>query len=129
MGVPTNTGPLATAAWLLARNLYPTERNWYVEISLHADGARFDVEIFAEEWGIAFHRGDEVSWIRVTDIPFVHGRDDFELLQETRSLRDIGRVVRLLENRFGIAFDRDGATIRTNVPDGDAEIREWVATL
>lgn len=125
----TNTGPLATAAWLVARNIYPTERTWYVEISLYAEGVRFDIEIFAEEWGFAFHRDDQLSWIRVTDIPFVHGRDDFDLLGETSSLRDIGRVVQLLENRFHVAFDREGATIRTSLSDSEAEIREWIATL
>ena len=129
VAIQTNTGPLATAAWLLTRGLMPTERNWYVEVELFAGAAKFDIEIFAEEWGIAFHHDDRVSWIRVTDIPFVHGRDEHELLRETTSLRDVGNVIRLIENRYGLTFDREAAVIRTNITSAEPEIREWVASL
>ena len=127
--VGTNTGPLATAAWLLARGLTPTERNWSAEITLHAGDARFAIEIFAEEWGFVFRHDDRQSWIRVTDIPFVHGHDDFELLPAVTTLRDIANVVREVENRHQLTFDRERAFIRTNVPNAEAAIAAWVAAL
>jgi hypothetical protein len=124
-----NTGPLATAAWLVARGLFPKERNWFVEVVLTAPGARFEIEIYDTEWGFAFRHDDRVSWIRVTDIPFIHGRDEFALLDETHGLRSIGDVLRVVEQRYDLAFLREHATIRTNVENGEPAIREWLAKL
>jgi hypothetical protein len=125
----TNTGPLATAAWCLARNLYPTDR-WMVECSLDAKGgSRFDIEIYGEEWGFAFHHDHRLSWIRVTDIPFVHGRDEFDLLREVTGLVDIGKILRLVENRYQLTFSREDATVNTNIDDAEATIREWLEAL
>jgi hypothetical protein len=128
-GVSPNTGPLATAAWCLARGLFPNARDWYVEIVLFAGASRFEIEIYAAEWGFAFHHDERVSWIRVTDIPFVHGRDDFELLRQTSGLRAMGDVVRSVEHRFDLAFDREGAEIRTNIEHSEPAIRAWVNSL
>ena len=128
--VVTNTGPLATAAWCLARGLYPTERNWFVEVSLRAiAGSCFDIEIYAEEWGFQFRHDTRVSWIRVTDIPFVHGRDEFDLLREVSGLKDITRVLRAIETRYRVTFPREDATVRTNIDDAESTIREWIESL
>jgi hypothetical protein len=125
----TNTGPLATAAWCLARNLFPPDR-WRVECSLQADdGSRFEIEIYAEEWGFAFHHGGRVSWIRVTDIPFVHGRDEFDLLREVSGLRDLGKILRLVEHRCQITFSREAAAVRTDIAHAESTIREWLESL
>jgi hypothetical protein len=127
-----NTGPLATAAWLLGRSLFPREKNWFVEIELCADNvanARFGIEIYAEEWGFAFRHDDRVSWIRVTDIPFVHGRDDFELLRASSGLRNIGNVIEQVENCYDLHFTRDLAIVRTNIAESDEAIRTWIAGL
>ena len=128
-GVPTNTGPLATAAWLLARGLVPDHRDWAVEIAFHAAAARFAIEILPEEWGFTVHLGDRMSWIRVTDIAFVHGRDDFELLRATSSLEGLGRVSKLIERRVGHVFGRDDIEIRTTIDDSEPVIRAWAARL
>jgi hypothetical protein len=128
-GVFTNTGPLATAAWCLARNLLPRTRNWFVEVVLTAPTARFAIEIYAEEWGFAFELGTRVSWIRVTDIPFVHGQDDFGLLRETTSLVNVGRVLRSVEERYALAFPRATAAVRTNIDGGEPTVLAWVETL
>jgi hypothetical protein len=128
-GLSPNTGPLAAAAWLLARGLFPREPRWFVEVELVAsEHTRFVIEIYAEEWGFAFHHHDRVSWIRVTDIAFVHGRDDHDLLDEAPKLRDIGVLIAKLEGRFGLAFAKP-PTIRTSLGDADGKIREWVAAL
>ena len=125
----TNTGPLATAAWCLARGLFPKDRNWFVEIELRADTTRFTIEIYDAEWGFAVHHGDRTSWIRVTDIPFIHGRDDLGLLRETSSLKNIGQVIRAVEALTSTTLPRDTSAVRTNIADADPAIRSWVATL
>jgi hypothetical protein len=128
-GLPPNTGPLATAAWCVSRGLFPNGRDWFVEITMHAGASRFAIEIYAAEWGFAFHHDGRVSWIRVTDIPFVHGQDDFQLLHETTSLMQINAMVHHVEHLYGIKFARDQATVRTSIEDAEPAIGEWLHTL
>jgi hypothetical protein len=126
-----STGPVATAVWLGERGLFPVQPKWSVEITLRA--GRPDtvllIEIFAEEWGFQLRHDGRQSWIRVTDVRFVHGRDDHELLAQTRSLRSFGTLVRDLEQRVGVHFDRAAATITTTLDAADAAIRAWVVAL
>lgn len=124
-----NTGPIASAAWLAARELYPKDPKWHAVATLPAEGARFQLEIYAEEWGFVFEIADKQSWIRITDVPFVHGRDDHGLLSRTPPLRQIGKLVRSLESAHAIKFDRDGAQIDTTIADGVDAIRTWIASL
>jgi len=136
-----NTGPIASAAWLLDRELFPDERRWYVEIALgidsappqfdRRDGTRFHIELFAEEWGFLFCHAGRTSWIRVTDVPFVHGRDEFQLILRTPPLSSIGKLLRHVERQHGLAFARAHAAVRTNLGDPGAEraVRAWIATL
>ena len=135
-----NTGPIASAAWLVARELYPKDQKWSVEIVLgtaktpqqpepdeHA--TQLVIEIFAEEWGFRFYHEGRVSWIRITDVPFVHGRDDHVLLRQTPPLKDIGALVRELEQRYEIRFQRRHAAIRTSIDGSMSDIRTWLETL
>ena len=131
-----HTGPLASAAWLNARGLLPRESKWFVEIELAATGkserarlAKLLLEVYAEEWGFRFERDDRVSWIRVTDVPFVHGRDDHGLLPKTPRLERIGLLLRALEGEHDIEFERTRPTIRSNVPDSERVIPSWIAAL
>jgi len=132
LGLATNTGPIASAAWLAARELYPHDRKWRVEIELVAETqreVRLELEIYAEEWGFRFSAGERMSWIRVTDVPFVHVRDDHGLLPATPKLHDIGGLVRSIERSHAIAFGRRRATIRTTIDGGEPAIRSWLETL
>ena len=135
-----NTGPIASAAWLVARGLAPDDQKWHVDITLgpaagapaerHEDrDTRFDLEIYAEEWGFKFSHGGRVSWIRVTDVPFVHGRDEHQLLRRTPPLKNIGTLVAELEQRYEIRFDRRSATIRTTIADAASIVASWIETL
>ena len=135
-GLSPNTGPLAAAAWLAARELCPTEPRWFVELAFDtlADDSgeaatRFLLEIYSEEWGYMFRHAGQTSWIRVTDIPFVHGRDDHGLLDATPKLRDIGRLVRSLETRFRIELPRHQPLVRTSLPNAEPVIAEWAKSL
>src|SRR5437870_5253602 len=103
---PSNAGMRASAGWLSDRNVTqpPSLQRWHVEISLATLDApapvnyddrvdsRFHIDIYSEEWGFFFCHGGKASWIRITDIPFVHGRDDFRLLGQTPSLADVGAL-------------------------------------
>ena len=128
-GLSTNTGPLASAAWLVDLGLYPKDPKWSVEIMLAAGGTCLRVEIFAEEWGFVFEHEGRVSWIRVTDLRFVHGQDDFGLVTKTPPLKSFGSLVRELEATHAVQFPRGTATIRSEIPDSDAAIRAWVERL
>lgn len=132
-GLASNTGPLATAAWLVARDLFPDHHRWFVEIILIAPSALADtelrIEIYAEEWGFHLRHAGRDSWIRVTDVPFIHGRDDHGLLAITPPLHAIDSLVHALEQRFAVRFARDAAAIRTSIAAAEPVIRAWLAEL
>ncbi len=91
--------------------------------------ASFHLELFSDEWGYKFEHADKVSWIRVTDVPFIHGRDDHQLIRITPALKNIGRLVQDLEQRFTIKFGRDTAAIKTTLRDAEPAIRDWIRSL
>ena len=131
-----HAGALASAAWLSSRCLCATAGGWEVTISLAVkrgggtgnEETRFHVAITAREWGFFFSHGNETSWIRVTDVPFVHERDDFALLHRVPALRDLGELVGEIEERYGIQFDREDALIRSTLIGGVDRIQAWVIT-
>ena len=140
-GLSLNTGALASAAWLASRALVPSDPKWFVAVAFDLDeratltdldeleATRFQLDIFAEEWGFRFCHQGRASWIRVTDIAFVHGRDDHGLFRKTRRLKHIGDTLREVERRYCISFPRERALIATNVRDPDSAIRAWAASL
>ncbi len=138
----TNAGVLAARAWLAERGVRaPDGQRWHADITLAVSDApaepafnldtdtRFRIEIYSEEWGFFFCHGGHASWIRITDIPFVHGRDDFKLLELTPPLKELSRLVRVLENRHTIRFRREHALVRTNVAGAEPAVRRWVLSL
>jgi hypothetical protein len=136
-----HAGMLAANAWLEARGLRKrTGAGWNVAIALEVSDlpaspfikkpadSRFHIAISAAEWGFFFcHRG-RASWIRVTDVPFVHECDDHGLVHEVPPLRDLGRLVQTVEQRNGILFRRMRASVRTDLVDAEPQIRGWIAT-
>jgi hypothetical protein len=137
----TNAGALAASAWLWARGLRPPAKTWDVEIGLDVTSqpatlafepklaTRFQLHIYAEEWGFRFCHDGHESWIRVTDIPFVHGSDYHRLLAATPPLKGIAAFLRMLESRHAVTFQRRHAAIASMIPDSEAAIRTWVQTL
>jgi hypothetical protein len=131
-----------SGAWLNGRGLaVPKLTRWSVEIALDAEpgpvradfdertATRFHIDIYAEEWGFFFCHAGRASWIRVTDVPFVHGRDDFNLLDVTPPLRELGALLGELEHHHAVDFPRDRALVRTNLPYSEARIRAWIESL
>lgn len=90
---------------------------------------RFHIDLYAEEWGVFFCHAGRSSWIRVTDIAFVHGRDDFGLLIRVPPLKDVGVLLRHLEHTHGVHLRRQDALIRTNLTQAEPAIRRWLAQL
>jgi len=138
----SSAGALAASSWLRRRGIPTTlATRWHVEIAMDtSDGpaqpeyderraSRFHVDIYSEEWGVYFCHGGRASWIRVTDIPFVHVRDDFALLGVTPALKDVGGLLRLVENRNVIRFQRHLALVRTNLVGAEPAIRRWLEGL
>jgi len=141
-GGSTPAGKLAAQAWLRARLLSPPALTpWHIEISLgvlaEAPPAAFNeridtrlrIEIYSDEWGVFFCHQGKTSWIRVTDVAFVHGRDDFSLLSQLPPLKDIGALVRSLERQHTLAFRREHALVRSNVAGAEAAVRSWIRSL
>jgi hypothetical protein len=133
---------LAARAWFRDRALSaPGLLRWHAEVLLDVvdqpardqfderTDTRFRLEIYSEEWGFLFCHAGRASWIRVTDVPFVHGRDDFRLLSTTPALRDIGHLLRAVEQRHGLQFRRRNAHVTTNIPNAEPAIRRWVESL
>ena len=130
----TTLGARASDRWLRERGFdaSPNPR-WYVEITLHpqeiAEDATFELNLYPEEWGYMFRRGAQVSSIRITDVPFVHGRDEHRLLGSTPPLEEIGTLIALLEKRHAITFQRTQASVRSNLTRAASIVRAWLNTL
>jgi hypothetical protein len=123
----TSIGGQAATEWLYARGLCAIVGGWDVTIRLPADDATLHVAITSSEWGIELRRGAQASWIRFTDQAFVHERDDFALIQQVpASLERLGELVRELEERHGIAFDRRRAEVETNIANAAPKLRRWL---
>lgn len=135
-------GALAAAAWLRTIGATPpVAQRWHVEIALEpaahrppsdfdeGTATRFQIGIYSEEWGFFFcHRG-RASWIRVTDLAFVHGRDDFGLLTVAPPLKDVDQLLRRLEQQHALQFQRQHASIKTSVAGSEPAIAAWINSL
>ncbi|MEO8705434.1 MAG: hypothetical protein ABI867_35715 [Kofleriaceae bacterium] len=135
-----SAGALAAGVWLQGRGLAITApKRWDVSVMLgvvdhlpprsfrETHDTRFHISISADEWGFYFCHRARVSWLRITDLPFVNERDDFNLLGRVPALRDLGPLVQELEEEHRITFRRTLSAIRTNLPGAEDTIRLWVA--
>jgi hypothetical protein len=135
-------GALAAATWREARGIAaPIDRRWHVEIALavldepaplvfdEMTATRVHLDIYAEEWGFYMSHAGRASWIRVTDIAFVHGRDELRLLDLCPPLKDIGSLVRRFEQMHRVRLRRDQAAVTTNLVGAESSIRSWLQSL
>jgi hypothetical protein len=125
-------GAVASRAWLEARGLEPRgDAGWYIEVDLRADlpGARFELNLYPEEWGFIFRVHPRMSSIRITDLAFVHGLDEFRLLDRTPRLEQLAILLAALEHEYMLRFDHDGASVRTNLDEvhTTAAVRAWLS--
>jgi hypothetical protein len=137
----SNAGKLASAAWLSGRGLRPSSKRWDVEIGLDVvakpasvefdptHDTRFQLHIYSEEWGYQFCHAGRASWIRVTDIAFVHGADEFKLLAVTPPLENLGTFLRALEAQHRLEFQRMHAAVSSTIPGAEAAVRKWIQSL
>jgi hypothetical protein len=134
-------GSLAAFTWLADRGLTTRTTRWHVAIGIDVRSipapvifdetvdSRFHIEIYSEEWGYFFCHAGRSSWIRVTDVPFVHLRDDFGLVSSTPDLENIGAQLRSVEKQFGLQFRRDLAFVDTSLANAEPAIRRWISSL
>jgi hypothetical protein len=135
-------GALAAGTWLWTRGLTaPSDRRWHVEIALDViderapllfdemTATRFHLDVYTEEWGFYLSHAGRSSWIRVTDIAFVHGRDDFGVFDLCPPLKDLGLLVRRFEQTHKVKFRRDHAAVTTNLTAAESPIRSWLMAL
>jgi hypothetical protein len=121
-------GAAASERWRAALEL-PAIPRWHVEIQLAAHATTFDLNLYAEEWGFVFQHGSRGSWIRVTDVAFVHGRDEHCLLTRTPDLLAIGLLLSELEREHAFEFQRAHARVCTNIPDAEPVVRGWLQAM
>lgn len=122
-------GARAAATWAAQVGLdVAGTPHWYVEICLHTDpnDAQLDLNIYPEEWGVVFRRGNRVSSIRVTDVPFVHGKDDHGLLTGFPELAQFDELLAGLERRYDLVFQRTQPAVRSNLRRALAGVRPWL---
>jgi hypothetical protein len=127
------TGASESARWLEERGL-DTSRvtRWFVEITMETNDlapSKFELNIYPEEWGFILRSGPRVSSLRVTDVPFVHGRDDHHLLDRVTSLDRIGELVARIESEQEIKFQRRDAVVRSNLVRASSVVRSWLNTI
>lgn len=138
----SKSGTLAVGAWLAERGIpSPEGRAWRVDIALgtaahplsrvfaESIDTRFQITILPHEWSYYFAHGGRVSRVRVTDSPQPDGRDDYNLASATPALRNLGVLVRQLEQRFQIFLQRPHALIETTLPGAEPIVRAWLTTL
>ena len=124
----TTAGALASSRWVQSLAVTPPAV-WRAELELRTESSRFTIEVDHREWGYIFCHAGRSSWIRVTDVPFVHDKDDFALLERTPPLRDIGALVRYIEREYKLVFKRCHASVETDVPSLVPESLRWLASL
>ena len=135
-------GALASSAWLRSLSITPgAGERWHAEIAIETSGqtpvaefddhvaTRFQLGIYSEEWGLFFCHAGQASWIRVAELAFVHGRDDFSLLGVVPPLKDVGQLLRRFEQQHAIRFQRQHAAIKTNLAGAESAIAAWVHAL
>lgn len=134
-------GALAAGVWLAARRLVAPDARWEISIALDVAAveaparfrdtadSRFHIAIAWSEWGFYFCHHSRASWIRVTDIPFIHERDDYGLLPRVPPLRELGKLMGAIEQRFRFRFRRAHATIRSTIPGAEPAVRAWLEAL
>jgi hypothetical protein len=137
----SSAGALASAAWLSARAGRRSGERWRTQVLLDVVGwtaaptcdetvaTRFHLEITSDAWGLFFFHAGKVSRIRVTDAPFVQGRDDFGFLAHTPPLKDVRPFLHSLEHHHGIRFQREHAMIHSTLDDIEPAVRRWVLSL
>jgi hypothetical protein len=132
-GLPANAGILASAGWLVARGLYiQPDKPWRVDIVVPcAEYATTSlaVHIRNEDWSIAFDHAGKRSSILIKEVAPEAQPDDHALLGIVPPLKELGLLLRYLEERFAIRLQRGSATVEATIAGSEPIIRAWVASL
>jgi hypothetical protein len=142
-GMKPITGNRSVAAWLAARGLFPpAAKPWRIAIMLDvvdrpappvysrfAD-TRFHLTIEPAEWGFMFCHADRASTIVVPNgMALTRDRDEHRLAGSVPGLARIGTLIRDLEQRCHVYFQRHHAAIESDIPGSEPIVRAWVSSL
>jgi hypothetical protein len=131
--LPANAGILASAGWLAARGLFiPPDRPWDVNVVIgaveHHDSA-LSLHIRNDDWSVAFQHDGKRSAIVINEVAPTADPDDFGLAGLIPPLKEIGVLLRDLEQRFRIRFQRTAPVIESTIAGSEPIIRAWIASL
>ncbi len=132
-GLPANAGILASAGWLAARGLFiPPDRPWHVDVRIPVVGSHdssLTLHIRNDDWSVAFEHAAKRSAILLKEVAPVADPDDHALAGLVPPLKELGVLLRDLEQRFAIAFARANAIIDTSIAGAEPIIRAWGTSL
>lgn len=132
-GLPANAGILASAGWLAARGLFiPPDRPWHVGVTLPVVGSHdssLSLHIRNDDWTVAFEHAAKRSAILIKEVAPVADPDEHNLAGLVPPLKELGVLLRDLEQRFEIRFARTSPVIETSIAGAEPIIRAWVASL
>jgi hypothetical protein len=108
------------------------DRAWHANAVLSCverSDTRLGIHIRHDVWGVRFAHGSRSSDITMRDVLGVDGVDDHGLASMGPTLRDLGSLVRELERRYGVHFQRANAAIDSSIPGAEPIIRAWIVSL
>lgn len=132
-GLPANAGILGSAGWLVARGLYiQPDRPWRVDIVVpcaELADTKLAISIRNEDWSVAFDHVGKRSAILIKEVAPEADADDHGLLGVLPPLKELGLLLRYLEERFAIHLQRGSAVVETTIAGAEPVIRAWIASL
>src|SRR5438093_1285986 len=77
---------------------------------------RSQISIEVDAWSFQFCHRDRPSAIRISDAATVRDRDEHRLLASATTLKGLGAMIRGVEQRYRVYFQRNHAAIRSDIP-------------
>lgn len=105
-------------------------RHWWVDIRLRAEcGTQLDVHVDARRWGLTFVHSERCSAITFVGETVELGRDDHGILHAATDPSQLGSLLAVLEDRYGIEFRRQVPEVRSNIPYAVPRVRQWLSIV
>jgi hypothetical protein len=123
----------ASLSWLEACGLDDRGyRNWWVELKIETESgtpSRLELHLCPYEWGFSFEHDSKRSLFWFSDRRDEVRRDRHGISGEVTEPAQLGALLATLERRYGFAFQRYGAEVRSNLPDVARLVRQWLVVV
>jgi hypothetical protein len=110
----------------------PPDRPWHVEVTIPVQGiheSSLTLHIRNDDWSVAFQHASKRSAILIKEVAPVADPDDHGLAGMVPPLKEVGVLLRDLEQKFEIQLVRTSPQIDTSIAGAEPIIRAWVASL